>query len=75
MTDWMKCSECIWSKDPGAPLTHCASLYSLDDKRWCDRFFATKDVYPEGLPKDTTKIICHHCKREKDPGKCWWCLN
>lgn len=56
------CNNCMWDKGK-ATLLHCMDVRNQGDQL-CERFHShiTVDLH-----------FCGHCKREKDPGVCWWC--
>ncbi len=73
----MICDNCAWN--------YCGETYEfcIDRRKAscgfmesCPRFCQPSEEFIKtfGVKKNNGSI-CSVCKRDKDPGKCWWCGN
>jgi hypothetical protein len=70
----MICDNCVWN--------YANEVYDFCERRkkaqvnYCPRFQQVDEEWlvEHGL-KNTNNMVCPVCKRNKDPGKCWWCGN
>jgi len=62
-----KCKKCAWYQIKDAQI-YCGHI--RDNGLVCDRFISLCDIAER---KEDGTFECPQCKRNRDPGKCWFC--